>query len=180
MTAVHERSFISYLGRACGLARERVGLPVRVPDAQRGATAQGALRSGGLLLHRHVHADRTGTRTWRRAGGGLHPDGGGGDALPGGDSPMRSSGRRATTRSVGSSEASAISTTPAVAAHYLSADGKVAILDVDYHHGNGQQDIFYERSDVLTVSIHGDPSFAYPYFSGFADETGVGPGRATT
>ncbi|MEJ2112083.1 MAG: histone deacetylase family protein, partial [Acidobacteriota bacterium] len=64
----------------------------------------------------------------------------------------------------------------AVAAHYLSAHGKVAILDVDYHHGNGQQNIFYERSDVLTVSIHGNPRFAYPYFTGFSDETGSGNG----
>ncbi len=64
----------------------------------------------------------------------------------------------------------------AVAAHHLSQHGKVAILDVDYHHGNGQQDIFYSRSDVLTVSLHGDPDFAYPYFTGFADETGAGEG----
>lgn len=60
----------------------------------------------------------------------------------------------------------------AIAANYLAQYGKVAMLDIDYHHGNGQQDIFYERNDVLTVSIHGDPSFAYPYFSGFRNETG--------
>ncbi|HEX9971128.1 MAG TPA: histone deacetylase family protein [bacterium] len=60
----------------------------------------------------------------------------------------------------------------AIAAQYLSAYGKVAILDIDYHHGNGQQDIFYERSDVLTISIHGHPRFAYPYFTGFEDEIG--------
>ncbi len=65
----------------------------------------------------------------------------------------------------------------AVGAHYLSQHGKVAIVDVDYHHGNGQQDIFYERDDVLTVSIHGDPDFAYPYFTGFADERGTGRGE---
>ncbi len=65
----------------------------------------------------------------------------------------------------------------AIAAHYLSTHGKVALLDIDYHHGNGQQDIFYERDDVLTVSIHGDPDFAYPYFTGFADEIGVGTGK---
>ncbi len=64
----------------------------------------------------------------------------------------------------------------AVAAQHLSAVGKVAILDIDYHHGNGTQDIFYERADVLTVSIHGHPNFAYPYFSGFAEETGHGQG----
>jgi acetoin utilization deacetylase AcuC-like enzyme/GNAT superfamily N-acetyltransferase len=65
----------------------------------------------------------------------------------------------------------------AIAAHYLSRLGKVAILDVDYHHGNGQQVIFYERADVFTVSIHGHPSFAYPYFAGFDDERGAGPGE---
>jgi acetoin utilization deacetylase AcuC-like enzyme len=51
------------------------------------------------------------------------------------------------------------------------------MLDIDYHHGNGQQDIFYERKDVLTISIHGHPSFAYPYFSGFAEEKGEGEGK---
>jgi len=65
----------------------------------------------------------------------------------------------------------------AVAAHYLSGYGKVAVLDIDYHHGNGTQDIFYRRRDVLTVSIHGHPSFTYPYFSGFSDERGIGEGE---
>ena len=64
----------------------------------------------------------------------------------------------------------------AIAASYLSKYGKVAILDMDYHHGNGQQQIFYDRSDVLTISIHGHPSFAYPYFSGFSEEKGEGKG----
>ena len=65
----------------------------------------------------------------------------------------------------------------AIAADYLRAFGRVAILDIDYHHGNGQQDIFYRQADVLTVSIHGNPSFAYPYFSGFSDERGEGEGE---
>ena len=60
----------------------------------------------------------------------------------------------------------------AIAAEFLSEFGKIAILDIDYHHGNGQQDIFYKRKDVLTISIHGHPSFAYPYFSGFENEKG--------
>jgi len=64
----------------------------------------------------------------------------------------------------------------AIAANLLAPMGKVALLDIDYHHGNGTQDIFYERDDVLTVSIHGHPRFAYPYFSGFRDETGAGRG----
>ena len=65
----------------------------------------------------------------------------------------------------------------AIAANYLSGYGRVAILDLDYHHGNGQENIFYERSDVMTVSIHGHPNFAYPYFTGFADERGTGAGE---
>jgi acetoin utilization deacetylase AcuC-like enzyme/GNAT superfamily N-acetyltransferase len=65
----------------------------------------------------------------------------------------------------------------AIAANILSKYGKVAMLDVDYHHGNGQQEIFYERDDVLTISIHGHPSFAYPYFSGFRGEKGKGAGK---
>ena len=64
----------------------------------------------------------------------------------------------------------------AVAAEYLSDYGRVAILDIDFHHGNGTQDIFYERSDVLTISIHGHPCFAYPHFAGFEDEKGFGAG----
>jgi acetoin utilization deacetylase AcuC-like enzyme len=56
----------------------------------------------------------------------------------------------------------------------------VAVLDLDYHHGNGTQQIFYRRSDVLYASLHGDPDRAYPYFCGFADETGTGEGKGAT
>ena len=65
----------------------------------------------------------------------------------------------------------------AVAAQYLSLAGKVAVLDVDFHHGNGTQDIFYERADVLTVSIHADPNWKFPYFSGFSNEIGLNQGE---
>lgn len=64
----------------------------------------------------------------------------------------------------------------AVAAHWLSPNGNVAVLDVDYHCGNGTQDIFYERDDVLTISIHADPDFEYPSYYGHADERGSGRG----
>lgn len=60
----------------------------------------------------------------------------------------------------------------AIAAERFSKIGRVAILDIDFHHGNGQQQIFFERNDVLTISVHGHPSFAYPYFSGFEEEKG--------
>ncbi|MBH46609.1 MAG: acetylpolyamine amidohydrolase [Halobacteriovorax sp.] len=64
----------------------------------------------------------------------------------------------------------------AIAANYLSKQGKVVILDVDYHHGNGQQNIFYKRSDVLTISIHGHPEHAYPHYTGFEEEKGFAKG----
>lgn len=67
----------------------------------------------------------------------------------------------------------------AIAAQYFRDTGaqRVAVLDIDYHHGNGTQDIFYGRDDILTVSIHGDPVQEYPYYIGFADETGQGAGQ---
>ncbi len=68
-----------------------------------------------------------------------------------------------------------------VAHHVASTTGvKVAVLDVDYHHGNGTQEIFYDRDDVMYVSLHGDPARAYPYTIGYADETGSGKGLGST
>ena len=66
----------------------------------------------------------------------------------------------------------------AVAAQWLCDQGaaRVAVLDVDYHHGNGTQSIFYDRADVLFASIHGDPRTEYPFYLGHADETGEGAG----
>jgi acetoin utilization deacetylase AcuC-like enzyme len=54
---------------------------------------------------------------------------------------------------------------------------KAVVLDVDYHHGNGTQQLFYGRPDVMYASLHGDPNRAYPYYAGWADETGAGNGR---
>lgn len=71
----------------------------------------------------------------------------------------------------------------AIAAEYLRSNNtgkqfdRVAILDVDLHHGNGTQQIFYQRSDVLVVSLHIDPARAYPYFAGYEEERGSGAGE---
>ncbi|MDP9414127.1 MAG: histone deacetylase family protein [Pseudomonadota bacterium] len=72
--------------------------------------------------------------------------------------------------------------TAAVAAEAAIAAGKdrIAILDIDYHHGNGTQDVFYARGDVLFVSIHADPATDYPFYWGHADETGEGEGEGAT
>jgi len=67
-----------------------------------------------------------------------------------------------------------------VAQHAVAGGAKVAVLDVDYHHGNGTQQIFYERDDVLFVSLHADPVRAYPFTTGAASETGVGRGLGAT
>ena len=69
-----------------------------------------------------------------------------------------------------------LNNTAIAAAHLRLAHERVAILDVDVHHGNGTQGIFYERSDVLTVSIHADPARFYPFVWGHAQERGAGPG----
>lgn len=70
----------------------------------------------------------------------------------------------------------------AIAAEHALANGsrRVAVLDVDYHHGNGTQDIFYDRPEVLYVSIHADPVMDYPYYWGHADETGAEAGKGMT
>lgn len=69
----------------------------------------------------------------------------------------------------------------AIAARHLRRGGRrVAILDIDYHHGNGTQSLFYRDPNVLVVSVHADPTDAFPYFAGFPDETGAGPGQGYT
>jgi acetoin utilization deacetylase AcuC-like enzyme len=69
----------------------------------------------------------------------------------------------------------------ALAARALrAAGGRVAVLDVDYHHGNGTQEVFYREPLVQYVSLHADPDWAYPYFWGRADERGAGAGEGST
>jgi acetoin utilization deacetylase AcuC-like enzyme len=67
----------------------------------------------------------------------------------------------------------------AVCAEYFldQGDQKIAILDVDFHHGNGTQDIFFRRADVHFFSLHGDPMLVFPHFTGYENETGAGPGE---
>ena len=65
----------------------------------------------------------------------------------------------------------------AAQAYLDNGSQRVAILDVDYHHGNGTQSIFYDRADVLFTSVHADPAWDYPYFLGYQEETGEGDGK---
>ena len=70
----------------------------------------------------------------------------------------------------------------AVAAQSMRDAGveRVAVLDIDYHHGNGTQDIFHDRGDVFYASVHADPATNYPFYWGHADERGEGPGEGAT
>ncbi len=68
----------------------------------------------------------------------------------------------------------------AIAARSLATLGRVAVVDIDFHHGNGTQDVFWEDPEVLYVSLHGDPAGHYPHFTGAHDEVGGGPGVGTT
>ncbi len=70
----------------------------------------------------------------------------------------------------------------AIAAETMLAEGaeRVAVIDVDFHHGNGTQDIFWTRQDVFFGSVHGDPAHEFPHFSGYADEAGGGDGEGAT
>lgn len=70
-----------------------------------------------------------------------------------------------------------LNNTAIAAQHLRERHARVAVLDVDVHHGNGTQGIFFDRDDVLTVSIHADPSLYYPFFWGHAHETGAGKGQ---
>ncbi|AXC49913.1 histone deacetylase family protein [Paracoccus suum] len=69
-----------------------------------------------------------------------------------------------------------LNNTAIAAQHLRQRFGRVAILDVDAHHGDGTQQIFYSRPDVLTVSVHADPDNYYPFYTGYSAERGHGPG----
>lgn len=69
-----------------------------------------------------------------------------------------------------------LNSSAAAASRLLQTWSKVAVLDVDAHHGDGTQNIFYQRSDVMTVSLHADPSAYYPFYTGYAEERGQGQG----
>jgi acetoin utilization deacetylase AcuC-like enzyme len=68
----------------------------------------------------------------------------------------------------------------AIAARALAVRGRVAVVDVDFHHGNGTQDVFWDDPEVLYLSLHGDPAAHYPHFTGAADEVGGAAARGTT
>lgn len=178
LLAVHDRDFLQYLKRACATVPANKSIyPFVFPIRNHTRPPSDLANRVGYYcvdtftpLHRNVWPAARSAVDCALTCAGLIRDHGRQLAY----ALVRPPGHHAERRSFGGF---CYLATAAAAAEYLSKSGKVAVLDLDYHHGNGQQDIFYARGDVLTISIHGHPRFAYPYFSGFEDERGTGEGE---
>jgi acetoin utilization deacetylase AcuC-like enzyme/GNAT superfamily N-acetyltransferase len=174
--AVHDADYVSYLANLCASLEERDTIypyvfPIRRPERK---PRERATRAGYYCFDTFTPLSRA---AWRAARDAVDCALSGADLLLSGERLVyalcRPPGHHAERRVFGGF---CYFNNAAIAAHQLSAQGRVALLDIDFHHGNGSQDIFYRRNDVLFVSIHGHPNFSYPYFSGFADERGEGEG----
>jgi acetoin utilization deacetylase AcuC-like enzyme len=174
---VHDSAYINYFKRVCShLGTERSVYPYVFPLRNRARPPRElAVRAGYYCIDTFTPLNRN---AWLAARRGVDCALTAADRLLEGYrlayALVRPPGHHAEARAFGGF---CYFNNAAIAAEHLGRFGRVAILDVDYHHGNGQQVIFYDRNDVLTVSIHGHPSFAYPYFSGFEDEKGEGDGK---
>lgn len=174
--AVHDRDYVEYLKRVCmSLPDERAVYPYVFPIRNETRPPKDlAVRAGYYCIDTFTPLSKSAYRAARRAVDcALTAAQKVLEAYPYAYALVRPPGHHAERRSFGGF---CYFGTAAIAAHYMSGTGRVAILDIDYHHGNSQQTIFWDRNDVLTVSLHGDPAFAYPYFTGFGDETGEGAG----
>jgi acetoin utilization deacetylase AcuC-like enzyme/GNAT superfamily N-acetyltransferase len=178
ITAVHNSGFVAYFGKVC--ARLEPGgsiypyvFPIR--NASR-PPKDLPIRAGYYCIDTFTPLNQNAYRAARRAvdcaltGASAILEGGFDYAY----ALVRPPGHHAEQKAFGGF---CYFNSAAAAAEHLSHYGHVAVLDIDYHHGNGTQSIFYDRSDVLTISIHCHPRWAYPYFSGFADEKGFGAGE---
>jgi acetoin utilization deacetylase AcuC-like enzyme/GNAT superfamily N-acetyltransferase len=177
ITAVHDRDYVAYLRRACiGMSPGKTLYPEVFPirNASR-PPKRLPMRAGYYCIDPFTPLSQN---AYLAARGAVNCVMTGAEAILSGYrfayALVRPPGHHAERRAFGGF---CYFNSAAVAAQHLSALGKVAVLDIDFHHGNGTENIFYERADVLTLSIHGHPNFAYPHFSGFEDETGSGAGR---
>lgn len=175
--AVHDPAFVEYLKRVCaGLTESKSVYPYVFPIRNRARPPKDAAYAAGYYcIDTFTPLNKNAYLAARRAVDCVMT---GADVLLNGHSAayalVRPPGHHAERGSFGGF---CYFCNCAVGAHHLAAHGRVAILDIDYHHGNGQQDIFYSRADVLTISIHGHPSIAYPFFTGFPEETGRDAGE---
>ena len=172
--AVHDRAYVSYLAEAGRLAGSSYSYPSVFPYAEHDDVTNFIARRGQYTFDMYTPVSNT---TYQAACGSAMA------ALTAASLVRR--GQRyayALCRPPGHhAERSRMGgycyfNNAAIAANYLSTRGRVALLDIDVHHGNGSQHIFYERRDVMVVNIHADPSEKFPYFSGTTAETGAGRG----
>ncbi len=174
---VHDRAYLAYLRRACRLVPEGSSVYPYVFPIRNAARPPRdlPLRAGYYCIDTFTPLNGN---AYKAARGAVDCALTCAEAVVGGYhlayALVRPPGHHAERRSFGGF---CYFNSAALAAQYMSRYGRVALLDVDYHHGNGAEDIFYERDDVLTVSLHGHPRYTYPYFSGFEEDTGAGAGE---
>lgn len=181
LAAVHSDEYLAFLAEAHARWKEvpedwgdevMSNIFVREPNAMRGILAQAGryLADGSCPI---------GPETWRSAYWSAQSAVAGARALVNGEKAAyalcRPPGHHARVDAAGGF---CYLDNAAIAAQELRTRfGRVAILDTDMHHGQGIQEIFYARSDVLYVSIHGDPTNFYPAVAGFEDERGRADGE---
>ena len=183
IAAVHERGYLDFLSTVWGRRDELPGIGAEILTGHF-ARPQMARRPDGLLGQLGYYTADTSTPvragTWEAVYGSAQAAIGAADAaLEGGRAAYalcRPPGHHAYADSAGGF---CFLNSTAIAAERLRArtGGPVAILDIDVHHGNGTQGVFWRRGDVLTVSIHADPSNYFPFYAGYADEIGEAEGR---
>lgn len=176
ITAVHDKDFVAYLRRACtGMPANKTIYPEVFPIRNASRPPKDLpMRAGYYCIDPFTPLSQN---AYLAARGAVNCVMTAAEAVLAGHqlayALVRPPGHHAERRAFGGF---CYFNSAAIAAQHLSARGRVAVLDIDFHHGNGTENIFYERSDVLTLSIHGHPNFAYPHFSGFEDEIGAGAG----
>ena len=163
--AVHDDDYVTYLATVCeGLARVRP-LPLRLSCPPAGAEAAGPGHASRLLLHRHIHAVVAIGLRCGAGGRGLRVTAA--DLVSRGDELVyalcRPPGHHAERQRL---RRLLLLQQRGGGRDRLSARGRVALVDIDFHHGNGSQDIFYHRDDVLVVSLHRTPELRLPLFLG--------------
>lgn len=173
--AVHDPRYVSYLAEAGRLAGDAYTYPSVFPFSGRETTENPIARRGQYSFDMYTPVSRT---TYQAACGSAMAALTAASLVRRGEKVAyalcRPPGHHAEYSRMGGY---CYFNNAAIAANYLSTRGRVAVIDIDVHHGNGTQHIFYERNDVLMVNIHANPIEKFPYFSGNTDERGSGNGQ---
>lgn len=182
--AVHDAGLVRFLEQAWDKWTERYGkdAPVAIPSAWPGK-GQKSGRDGDIEAQLGAYASTTDAPiawgTWTAAREAANVALSAAEAIKAGEASAfaltRPPGHHASADVFGGF--CYLNNAAIAAEHLVRAGLRPAIIDVDYHHGNGTQSIFYRRDDVFFCSLHADPAFAYPHYLGFSDERGEGDGE---